>query len=290
MKMDTYEESYKESKHFSFGKNWKNFIKSLNAEKIKEAEKSILEFLGGEGNESICGKTFVDIGCGSGLFSLAAYRLGAKSVVSVDIDESSLFCVKHLKEKAGNPPNWNIQSGSVLDGRFIKALGQFDIVYSWGVLHHTGNMYKALEHVQHLVNNGGLLYLALYNRHMIRFRGGTSKFWSKIKETYNHSGAMMKQLFNVSFMAYGILGMIIRGRNPYKAIREYRSNRGMTWYNDRIDWLGGYPYEYASVEEIVSYYGARGFLCKNIKARDGIGCNEFLFVNSKECVYDVKSE
>ena len=278
MENEIYESSYKSEKHFSFGKNWQDFLKALDDERIENAKISLVDFLGGE--EKIKDKTFVDIGCGSGLFSLAAYKLGAAKVVSVDVDEFSIACVKHLKEKNGNPQNWEIKQGSALDENFIKSLGQFDIVYSWGVLHHTGDMYSALKNVSSLINPEGVFYLAIYNRNKNRLKEGTSNLWIRIKRTYNKSSALVKKLMIYLYFAYFFVGLLILFKNPFRYISEYKSNRGMNWRNDIIDWLGGYPYEFAGPDEIINFFGKRNILCKKLIYREGIGCNEYLLKRS----------
>lgn len=276
---NNYESNYKNKNHFSFGKNWQNFLLSLNEERIEIAKKSLADFLGGE--EAIRGKTFVDVGCGSGLFSLAAQKLRASRVVSADVDEFSIECVKYLKEKENNPENWEIRQGSALDGNFIKSLGQFDIVYSWGVLHHTGDMYKALENVADLVSLEGVFYLSIYNKNEKGLKEGTSNLWLKLKRKYNKSGIFTKKLMEYLYMAYFFIGLLILLKNPIKYIREYKSNRGMNWRNDVIDWLGGYPYEFASPDEIINFLGERGMLCRKLNYRQGLGCSEYLFVRRK---------
>jgi len=274
-----YESTYKNRNHFSFGKNWQKFLKTLNEEKIEEAKKSLTEFLGGEKN--IKEKTFVDIGCGSGLFSLAAYLLGASKIVSSDIDDFSIACVKHLKEKQGNPENWQTIKGSALDENFISSLGQFDIVYSWGVLHHTGNMYKAFDNICPLVSNDGCLFLAIYNDSKNRWREGTSKFWQKAKKFYNSHGLLTKKIMTWLYVAYFFIGLLIMGKNPIQYIKNYKSNRGMNWYNDIMDWLGGYPYEFASPDEIINYFSNKNMLCKKLIYREGIGCSEYLLIKNE---------
>lgn len=274
----TYESSYKDKNHFSFGKNWQNFLKSLNEEKVENAKISLVHFLGSE--EEIKDKTFVDIGCGSGLFSLAAYQLGASRVVSVDIDEFSVACVKYLKEKQVNSSNWEIQYGSALDKEYIKSLKEFDIVYSWGVLHHTGNMYEALANITHLAKKEGKIYLALYNKFNTKLRGGTSETWLKLKKIYNKSGKPTKIIFNLIYAGYVLLMRAVFLQNPIKYVRNYKLKRGMSFFTDIKDWLGGYPYEFASTDEIINFFGKRGILCKKLKSVNGTGCNEFLFVKN----------
>ncbi|OGE29025.1 hypothetical protein A2772_01970 [Candidatus Daviesbacteria bacterium RIFCSPHIGHO2_01_FULL_38_8b] len=275
MERELYEKNYKDSRHFSFGKNWQSFLKTLNEGRIREAEKSLISFLGDK--ENITGKTFVDIGCGSGLFSLAAYLLGAKKIISVDIDDTSVACTRYLHEKNGKPEQWEIRTGSALNQEFLKSLGTFDIVYSWGVLHHTGNMYQALENITALVASEGKLYVALYNDNQ-RFMEGTSNFWLKVKKRYNKSSWFEKKIAETLYTLYYVLGLMFNLINPFTYIKNYSSLRGMNFMTDIKDWIGGYPYEFATPGKIVHYFKKRGFVCvRHTKARS-IGCNEFLLI------------
>jgi 2-polyprenyl-6-hydroxyphenyl methylase/3-demethylubiquinone-9 3-methyltransferase len=276
--MELYENNYLEKNHFSFGKNWQNFLRTLNEERISEAGKSITNFLGEE--DGVAGKTFVDIGCGSGLFSLAAYKLGAKKVVSVDIDDFSLACTEYLYEKEGKPSNWEIEKGSALDKEFIGSLGMYDIVYSWGVLHHTGNMYAALENIMSLPNYSGKMFIALYNDNKKIFEGSSS-FWVKTKKTYNRCGFFDKKLIESLYTAYYVFGLLLNGRNPYVYIKNYKTLRGMNFMTDIKDWLGGYPYEYASVDQIINFFKKNGCFCIKTNPARSIGCNEFLFTKTR---------
>lgn len=274
---ELYEKNYRNAGYFSFGKNWQNFLSRLHEDQIQEAMLSLEAFLGGK--ENISGKTFVDIGCGSGLFSLAAYRLGAQKILSVDIDESSVWCVHHLHEKEGRPENWKVLTGSALDQDFLKKLGTFDIVYSWGVLHHTGNMEKALQNIARLPNKGGRVFIAIYNDNK-RILEGTSRFWLKMKKIYNHAPQGLQKIMEVIYADYIALGLLLHGINPLSYVRSYRSLRGMDFWTDIRDWLGGYPYEYASQEEITDFFEKQGFVLIRTIAARSIGCNEFLFESS----------
>lgn len=275
--LNTYESSYKNKNHFSFGKNWKSFLDNLDDERIKQAKRSLVEFLGGINN--IKGKTFIDIGCGSGLFSLAAHLLNASKVISVDIDKSSLWCTNFLRKKYRQNDSWQIKTGSALDKRFLNTLGKFDLIYSWGVLHHTGNMHQAIENILPLLSAYGLLYIAIYNKTTTFWQGGSSNFWLKIKKLYNSSNKFFKTLILAIFIAYQIFSLVFVAKtNPYKYIKNYKKQRGMSWKHDLIDWLGGYPYEFASPDEIINFLGKRNFYCKKLIFRNGTGCNEYLFV------------
>ena len=267
--MDLYEKTYKKKRHFSFGKNWQEYIKTLSREKIEEAKKSILELIG-----EVKGKTFLDIGCGSGLFSLAAYKLGAE-VTSVDIDDYSILCAKKLKKKF-KCANWKIKKGSALDKKFLDSLGQYDIVYSWGVLHHTGKMRQAIKNTSSAVKKNGLLCIAIYNDnpHVLE---GPSWLWAHIKKAYNKSPEIIKKTMYISYLSYLFAGLTAHGINPYNYIRNYKTNRGMNFFTDVKDWLGGYPYEYAKSSEIKKLVEMIGFKQVKLKEARSLGCNEFLF-------------
>ncbi|MFQ5456255.1 MAG: class I SAM-dependent methyltransferase [Nitrospirota bacterium] len=264
-------------KTFSFGKNWQIFLKSLNEERIRNAESSLTEFLG---LKDLQGKSMLDIGCGSGLFSYAAFNLGARQIISLDVDPFSVECCNYMHKKANSPPHWKIYEGSILDNNFISKLGEFDIVYSWGVLHHTGNMWNAVKNSARLVRKEGYYYIAIYNR--VEGRKG-SMLWLKIKELYNVSPKIGKHALEILYILNYFIGHLIRFRNPITNIINYKSQRGMKWRTDITDWLGGYPYEFASVEEIFRFMKDNfpDFILENIKTDNGLGCNEFLYKRNK---------
>src|ERR1039457_4578113 len=109
---------------FEFGKNWTRFLGSLNEERIAQARKSLSERLE---LETLQGKTFLDIGSGSGLFSLAARQLGAR-VHSFDYDPHSVNCTRELKRRYfPHDDSWTVESGSALDASYLRSLGQFDV-------------------------------------------------------------------------------------------------------------------------------------------------------------------
>ena len=227
------------------------------------------------GVENLENRHFLDIGCGSGLFSLAAKRLGAK-VFSFDFDPNSVACAEYLKEKYFlNDPNWTIQRGSVLDENYLKGLGQFDVVYSWGVLHHTGQMWKALENVVIPTKKNGSLYIAIYND-----QGLKSKIWWWVKRFYC-SGLVGKWALLAIFLPYFFLRTfaksLITGKNQW---REYRLHRGMSIVYDWFDWLGGYPFEVASVEAITDFYSGKGFSRVKLLSTKGWGNNQFVFTKN----------
>jgi 2-polyprenyl-6-hydroxyphenyl methylase/3-demethylubiquinone-9 3-methyltransferase len=258
---------------FSFGRNWQTFLKSLDEERCKNAQVSLTDFLGTDGLRD---KSFVDVGCGSGLFSYAAYRLGAARVVSFDVDPFSVQCCKYVRDKAGSPPNWTVFDGSILDDGFVSRLGVFDIVYSWGVLHHTGSMWEAIKNAARLVNKNGYYYIAIYNR--VEGRRG-SEFWLRVKKLYNASPPAGKKLLEAAYIGTYFAYNFAKLRNPFPYIRNYKSVRGMKWRTDITDWLGGYPYEFATKEEIVAFMKSEfpAFELVKVQTTDGLGNNWFLF-------------
>ena len=262
-----------ESKRFQFGKNWKAFLKNLNNDKIDNSKVSLSNFLG---LKSLEGKTFIDIGSGSGLSSLSAMNLGA-NVFSFDYDQHSVECTRSLKDMFfPNDNKWKIESGSAIDENYMNNLGIYDIVYSWGVLHHTGNLNKELELSSNLVKNNGLLLLAIYND-----QGLSSKIWGAVKKAYVKSPYIFK-IFIIGLSYIRLWGpTTIKDfikLKPFYTWRNLYKTRGMSPHYDVIDWVGGYPFEVRTPEEIIHFYLDKGYELKRLKTcKGGKGCNEFLF-------------
>ena len=265
---------------FEFGKNWSRFLVDLNDRRIARAEESLREMLE---ITDLKGKSFLDIGSGSGLFSLAARRLGAR-VHSFDFDPHSVACARELKSRYfDGDQEWTIQEGSALDEEYIKSLGAFDVVYSWGVLHHTGEMWRALENARLPVKAGGQLFIAIYND-----QGSKSRRWKWIKKTYNEAPRFLKIPIALAAMAPEEIKAMLRSLvllNPAEYLHRwtrYDTNRGMNRWRDIIDWVGGYPYEVAKPEELFDFYRARGFTLTKMKCGGvGLGCNEFVFARGQ---------
>lgn len=259
---------------FGFGGNWQRFLSQLDDDRIEAAKESLIEAFG---SNSLSNESFLDIGCGSGLFSLAAHLLGAR-VYSFDYDTNSVTCTNQLRERyLSGSQDWTVAQGSVLDAEHIDGLGKFSIVYSWGVLHHTGSMWKALQLAGNAVAADGRLFISIYND-----QGAKSRRWLRIKKFYN-SGVIGRTAVIGLGVPYFVLrrlkGSIVaalRGQN----FRKRR--RGMAFLSDAIDWLGGYPFEVASPEEIFEFYRKQGFeLIGLTTTNGGKGCNEFMFQRSR---------
>jgi 2-polyprenyl-6-hydroxyphenyl methylase/3-demethylubiquinone-9 3-methyltransferase len=255
---------------FEFGKNWWSFLSVLDDRRIAEAAQSLCGMLE---VSDLQGKRFIDVGSGSGLFSLAARRLGA-SVYSFDFDPQSVACARELKRRYyPDDDRWVISEGSALDAPFIKSLGEFDVVYSWGVLHHTGDLWAACDNVSALVKLDGLLFIAIYND-----RGLRSRLWKRVKRLYC-SGRAARMLTKMVFVPEGFIRTLIQSVYfQQNLFAQHKRNRGMSIFHDWIDWMGGLPYEFARVEEVFAFFRQRGFDLQKLTTSNDTGNNQFVFV------------
>ena len=257
---------------YEFGKNWSEFIqKNFSEERIKIAQDCLLNFLK---LEDLRDRTFLDIGCGSGIHSLAAYRAGAKRIVSFDYDPDSVSTTRNVRELTGSPNNWEVLQGSVLDRSFVDKLDRADIVYSWGVLHHTGNMWEAVKNAWSTMNQDGVYYIALYTKDI--FIRPTPEFWLAVKKTYNRGNPLTRKCMEWAY-AFKILWPELRaGRNPFVFMQNYDQSRGMSFWTDVKDWLGGWPMEFAGIAETKEFCSKKlGLELLNIRA--GEANTEYLF-------------
>jgi 2-polyprenyl-6-hydroxyphenyl methylase/3-demethylubiquinone-9 3-methyltransferase len=266
-----------DSPRFEFGANWRRFLEVVDERRIAEAERSLSDMLAPDG---VAGRSMLDIGCGSGLFSLAALRLGAERVHSFDFDPASVACTEEMRRRfaPGTAERWTIEAGSALDAGYLERLGRFDIVYSWGVLHHTGDMWRAIDNAAAAVAADGRLFISIYND-----QGGRSRMWRGVKRTYNRLPERARTPYAVAIMAPRELAsaakLAVRGR-PLDYVRHwtgYRRSRGMSRWHDLIDWVGGYPFEVAKPEAVFDHLRERGFALERlITCGGGLGCNQFV--------------
>ncbi len=279
------------SSRFEFGANWRRFLESVDEARINAAERSLVNMLE---RESLEGLTFLDVGCGSGLFSLAACRLGAR-VHSFDYDPRSVACTREMQRRFApdSHSTWTIQQGSALDPDYLNSVPKADIVCSWGVLHHTGDMWRAIDLVSQQVAPGGTFWIAIYND-----QGPMSEHWAAIKRLYVRLPRCLRPALVVFVGGTLATGKLIRTlgsmllslitvRNPLAPAQALSKRlqapepRGMHRWYDLVDWVGGWPFEVASPGEIVDFMHARSFRLVKLRTVGGkLGCNEFVFQNA----------
>lgn len=257
---------------FGFGKNWLSFVDVIDEVRIMAARDSLLKALH---LRTLSGLTFLDIGCGSGLFSLAACQLGAR-VRSFDYDQDSVLATTELRRRFAADSDWLIEQGSILNPEFVSSLGSFDIVYAWGVLHHTGDLWRAIDTTIRTVAPSGLLYVSVYND-----QGLPSRMWRDVKRRYNSSGELTRAMLVAGSAVYlhrhqplHTLRRAVRRRGDAVTLRP----RGMSRRHDLVDWVGGYPFEVAKPDEVFAFVVRSGFELQYLKTvGGGLGCNEFVF-------------
>lgn len=251
--------------HFAFGKNWRSFASLIGDQRIAQSDAGIARLFGpGE----LDGKTVIDIGCGSGLPALSLMRAGAKHVTCIDIDPDSVAATTQTLSSHAPKSAWSAEVHSVFD-----LTGTYDVVHSWGVLHHTGDMWRAIDKAASLVKSQGLLAIAIYGK------GKLCGFWKHEKRFYARSPRALQDLITWAYVAIFYAWFLAKGRNPARVIREH-NERGMDWMHDARDWLGGYPYESATPDEIQTFLEQRGFrLLRSNTSKPNLksGCDEYVF-------------
>jgi SAM-dependent methyltransferase len=253
---------------FSFGSNWEAYsIEKLNEMRVAAAMQSLQSLLQ---RDSLKGLTFLDVGCGSGLFSIAAWKMGAERVVGIDIDPRCIKVSERNRDRLTPDAAIAFVLMSVLNSQDVQMLGKFDVVYAWGALHHTGAMLDAIRIAARRVAAPGTLILAIYNRHW------TSPIWKAVKQFYNRVPRTGQRVLIPFFAAIAFAAKLCVTRHSPLA-----KKRGMDFWYDVIDWIGGYPYEYATRQEIVRFVEEQGFALRNFfPAEVPTGCNEYVFVRS----------
>lgn len=249
---------------FTFGANWLAYSRLLDASRVNAATQSVKDLLG---VSDLNGLTAVDIGAGSGLFTIAMMRLGASSVLALDRDPACVTAIAANVRRFVDPAvvcRVEVRQADVLDPSTLPR-SRFDVVYAWGSLHHTGAMWPAIENAASLSADRGLFAVALYNRTFF------TRGWLAVKQLYNGAPAFVRIA-----MVAGLCGVRAGGRLAAgKPIT--RAERGMSVWYDAVDWLGGLPYEAASPAEVEQRITSLRFEPLRSRLTRRHGCNEFVF-------------
>ena len=264
----------KDRDHFAFGENWASYAASVGTAQIAEARDALAAFLD---LASLVGMSFLDIGSGSGIHSLAALQLGAPRVVALDIDPPSVATTQEMLRRHAPPDaDYEVRRTSIL-APDLPATDAFDIVYSWGVLHHTGDLREAMVQAAGMVKPGGLFAFALYGRTTL------CGFWKAEKRFYSAAPAWIQSAIRVAFVTLLRLRLAISGRSFTTYVGNYSRQRGMDFFHDAHDWLGGWPYESIDPRDVERLLAPLGFARLHSKIQHqrlglfGSGCNEYLY-------------
>ena len=252
----------KEKITFSFGKNWQNFLKVISEDDFNRSLKDLNRWF--DNRYDLKGKTIIDIGSGSGIHSLMLYSKEPAQLFSFDYDKNSVAATNSMWQKAGSPKNWTVEQGSVLDKVYMNKFNKFDLVYSWGVLHHTGSMWEAIKNASELVKQDGYFLLALYQDVK------NYEFDLFIKKKYNAAGTLKKRWMEWSVYIWPLMkDRMKKKQNPFKW--NQKLTRGMNVYHDIVDWLGGLPYEVTTQEQLISFLEPLGFKLTEKEVTGGFG-------------------
>lgn len=271
------DERYDVDTHFDFGRNWADYAQHINERKVALADEGFYKLVP---PEYLKGRSVLDIGCGSGLHALSALRGGASHVTGIDIDPLSVQTAQKVIEQSWKEPNYNFVAHNILSDAPNPALREtYDIVYSWGVLHHTGDLWAAVEKAAERVAPGGLFVIALYKKSPL------CDVWRKEKKFYTSLPTWGRRVLDYIYAGAYLLGKLIQGENPAEYLRDYERERGMDFMTDVRDWLGGYPYQSATADEVRAQVEAKGFQTEvfyntappRLRGLFGCGCAEYVF-------------
>jgi 2-polyprenyl-6-hydroxyphenyl methylase/3-demethylubiquinone-9 3-methyltransferase len=250
-------------KAFTFGQNWLHYSRLLNEDRVKAAGESLQALLGAV---SVDGWSVLDVGCGSGLFSIACIRLGARRVLAIDCDTSSVIATRQNVARFLTPTECvrvDVRAADILRPEIGSE--QYDLVYAWGSLHHTGSMWRAIENALTFCKPHGLFVIAIYNATWL------SPAWLRIKRAYHGSPVPVRLAMAGALTAARAAVRLAQFKHPLT------TGRGMNIWYDAVDWLGGLPYEFAAPQDVCSFMGRRGSICERSVLTRRLGCNEFVF-------------
>lgn len=260
-----------EGGQFAFGENWKGFLERnrVSVDGMLDSVRELRRAVGAP----LAGLRVLDLGCGSGLHSLAMRLLGA-SVTSADVQPASLEAARQLHARAGpvleaggrgGGGDWRFQEASALDARGLAALEPVDVVYSWGVLHHTGDVWRALHNAQLPLAEDGLLLVALYAEEFYEDKENIVR----MKDFYRTTSAQQQMQLEMVTGVFWLHETLKSSQNPFEVVRNFSKMRGMDFWTDVRDWLGGWPMEFASASAVLAFARRSGLRCVGVRRYGG---------------------
>lgn len=205
------------------------FYDVLWTQHLPKIEKQI-EFLNKLiGRDNIENKIVLDAGCGTGIAAISFKKLGANKVIGIDISKKSLLTAKKLAEEAG--VKLKFITGDLLN---LPLKGNFDIIHSFGALHHTGDTKGAFANLINLLGENGQFYLALYWRTRLTF---LHQFIRKILRLLPESAWEPISKFITKFM-----------------VGKKKTQRGFDGYGEALDWLCVPHRDHYRPEEIKKWF------------------------------------
>lgn len=131
---------------------------------------------------SVKGKKVLEIGCGIGTATIQFARAGASKVVAVDLSEKSLELAKKRAEIYGFSDIIQFYHGNAEELSSIIPKESFDLIFSFGVIHHTPFPGKILKEMAAYTDSNSVVKVMVYYRFSwksfwIFLKYGQFRFW-----------------------------------------------------------------------------------------------------------------
>lgn len=203
--------------------------------------------------DEVKGKSVLDSGCGTGIFSIIFAKNGAGQVTGIDISPGSLGTAEGLKQKFGLS-NARFEQQDMLHLPYPDAC--FDIVWAWGTVHHTTDPLGAIDGLIRVLKPGGSILLAIYK---------------KTKVTWIHE-AIRKTLVRTPRRSWNALAKIMAFFGTpivWTFKRREKARQGETLSELILDWYFVPIRHYYKPDEIRTFLEGKGFKIENYLAHSG---------------------
>ncbi len=198
------------------------------------------------------GKRVLEIGCGIGTDTISFAKAGAR-VTAVDLSEQSLALAKKRAALYGLDVKFYCADAEQLSS--VVPVEKYDLVYSFGVIHHTPHPDRVVQQIKNYVGPGSTVKIMVYNRYSwkvfwILVANGRGAFWnlsklvakySEAKEgcpvTYAYSPGQARRLL----AGFDILGARVDHIFPYKISDYVQYRYRKVWY---FRWMPGWLFHW----------------------------------------------